>query len=222
MDAYVRCGRNKVSFQFPLKLPPFQRFNVQDWVLHVHIHFTFNLSDIVGVVVDTELDGLAPNTSLNFPFFPLGSLSNSLDFISSSGVRTAIYCKLRLSLNCWSRNEHTKPWNCNNFQCHLWYDLFMSSINSVSLSWGKTYLSLIKWFNCRASYLCLAWQWIRQLVNLSVLECLLTLTVRHVNNACSILLLFKPLLMARSKLWPKQLNFFNFSNWHASLVLLAL
>ena len=47
-------------------------------------------------------------------------------------------------------------------------------------------------------------------------------TFRHTDNACSILLSFKLLLMARSKLWPKQLNLFHLSSWHASFVLLAL
>ena len=46
-------------------------------------------------------------------------------------------------------------------------------------------------------------------------------TFRHIDRACSIRLSFRPLFIAKSKLWPKQLSCLYFNNWHASLILLA-
>ena len=40
-------------------------------------------------------------------------------------------------------------------------------------------------------------------------------TFRHTDHARSILLSFKPLFMAKSKLWPKQFSRPHFNNWHA-------
>ena len=88
----------------------------------------------------------------------------------------------------------------------LAFEPHLAHTSPFSFFWGKPFCTCVS---------------LRSLCLFQLLENAAT-TFRHTDNVCSILLSFKPLFMAKSKLRPNQLSRLHFNNWHASLMLLAL